>query len=116
MSQQINEPPFREPWQAQVLATALSLQATGVFTAAEWSEALGAEIKRAQTAGDPDLGNTYYHHVLSALETLVENKGLVPSQELATRKAQWEQAYRETPHGLPVTLSADIGGPSSHCV
>jgi len=97
--------PFREPWHAQALATAMSLQQTGVITAAEWSEALGAAIKRAQANGDPDLGDTYYDHVLSALEAVLEHKELIRTAELATRKAQWEQAYRNTPHGKPVHLS-----------
>ena len=38
---------FAEPWEAQAFALAVSLQDRGVFTAAEWSEALGAEIAAA---------------------------------------------------------------------
>jgi len=109
LSQQINEPQFREPWQAQALATALSLQEAGVITEVEWSAALGAAIKRAQANGDADLGDTYYEHVLDALETLLQAKGLVPGTELAVRKTQWEQAYRNTPHGQPVNLPSHIG-------
>lgn len=100
------DPPFQEPWQAQALATAVSLQETGVITASEWSNALGAAIKRAQAAGKPDDGDAYYHHVLDALETLLQEKDLVPGEELSNRKAQWEQAYRATPHGKPVVLQA----------
>ena len=100
--------PPQEPWQAQALATAYGLQEAGVITAAEWSDALGAAIKRAQAAGDPDKGDTYYLHVLDALETLMRDKGLVPAGELSQRKADWEDAYRSTPHGQPVEL-ADRG-------
>lgn len=99
-----NDPPFQEPWQAQALATAFGLQQAGVITATEWSEALGAAIKRAQVAGDPDEGDTYYNHVLDALETLMHEKNLVPADELSNRKAQWKEAYLTTPHGQPVTL------------
>lgn len=95
---------LREPWQAQALATALGLQASGVITAAEWSNALGAAIKRAQAAGDPDEGDTYYDHVLDALETLMREKDLVPAGELSERTAQWREAYLTTPHGEPVKL------------
>lgn len=98
------DPPLQEPWQAQALATAFGLRDAGVITASEWSEALGAAIKRAQAAGGPDDGSTYYHHVLDALETLLHDKALVPADELCTRRRQWEEAYRATPHGEPVVL------------
>src|SRR5215813_5350861 len=58
-------PVFREPWEAQAFAMALMLHERGVFTWNEWAETLGAEIKRAQAAGDPDTGETYYHHWLA---------------------------------------------------
>ena len=53
-------PVFREPWEAQAFALAVALNERGLFTWSEWAAALGEEIKRAQAAGDPDLGNTYY--------------------------------------------------------
>lgn len=97
-------PPFAEPWQAQAIAIVARLQETGAIGAAEWSNALGAAIRAAQAAGDPDDGSTYYHHVLAALETLVAAKGLAGLGELATMKAAWTEAYATTPHGQPVTL------------
>jgi nitrile hydratase accessory protein len=63
-------PVFREPWEAQAFAMTLALHRRGLFTWPEWAAALGAEIKRAQAAGDPDTGETYYRHWLNALETL----------------------------------------------
>ena len=38
---------------------ALTLHDRGVFTWPEWAAALAFEIKRAQAAGDPDIGETY---------------------------------------------------------
>lgn len=102
-------PIFAEPWEAQAMAMAVRLEEGGHFTAAEWAEALGAEIRRAQAAGDPDDGTTYYRHVLAALERLVADKGLLSRDLLARRKAAWSEAYRTTPHGRPVTLGADSG-------
>ena len=67
---------FREPWEAQAFALALSLHERGVFSWTEWAAALGDEIKKAQAAGDPDTGETYYHHWLNALERIVAAKGL----------------------------------------
>ena len=69
-------PVFREPWEAQAFAMALALHERGLFTWAEWAATLGDEIKRAQAAGDPDTGETYYRHWLDALERLVTEKGV----------------------------------------
>ena len=98
------EPLFAEPWEAQALALAVALQQAGAYTAQEWAEALGAAIKRAQAAGDPDDGSTYYQHVLGALEQLVQEKNIASADLLAARKAAWVEAYERTPHGKPVEL------------
>ena len=97
-------PVFREPWEAQAFALAVELSEAGVFTWAEWAETLGAEIKAAQAAGDPDLGDTYYRHWLAALERLTAEKGLIVPKERQGRRDAWEQAYLGTPHGRPVEL------------
>jgi len=97
-------PAFNEPWEASALALSVSLQDEGHFTAAEWSAVLGAEIEAAQRRGDPDDGTTYYRHVLAALERLVGEKGLASGAALRARRRNWEEAYRTTPHGRPVTL------------
>ena len=55
---------------------ALTLHDRGVFTWPEWAAALADEIKRAQAAGDPDTGETYYRHWLATLEGLVARKGV----------------------------------------
>ena len=57
-------PVFREPWEAQAFAMALALHERGLFTWPEWAATLADEIKRAQAAGDPDTGETYYRHWL----------------------------------------------------
>jgi nitrile hydratase accessory protein len=100
-------PVFREPWEAQAFAMAVRLHEAGHFTWPEWAERLSAEITRAQAAGDPDRGDTYYRHWLAALEGLVAEKGLVGAHELNRRKAEWEDAARSTPHGKPIELRRD---------
>lgn len=97
------EAPFEEPWQAQAFALAVELNARGVFTWNEWSEALGAAI-----ADDP--ATPYYQSWTAALEALVRVKALTDSAELADRKAAWEEAYLITPHGQPVNLSSQRPG------
>ena len=81
-----SQEPFEEPWQAQALAMAMSLQESGVVTPQQWSEALGAAIERARIAGDPDRGDTYYLHVLDALEHLLAENDLVSGESLVERK------------------------------
>ena len=97
-------PVFREPWEAQAFAMALALHERGLFTWPEWAATLAAEIKRAQAAGDPDLGDTYYRHWLAALERIVTGKGLANDQVLARYRAAWDHAAERTPHGLPIEL------------
>ena len=58
-----DEPVFKEPWEAEAFALAVSLQERELFTWGEWALALGDEIKRAQAAGDPDTGATLFGHV-----------------------------------------------------
>ena len=69
-------PVFREPWEAQAFAMTLTLHERGLFTWPQWAATLSEEIKRAQAAGDPDTGETYYLHWLNALERLVAEKGV----------------------------------------
>ncbi len=97
-------PPFAEPWQAQAFALAVKLQDAGHFTATEWAEALGREIKAAQARGDPDDGSTYYSHWLAALRRLLREKGLVGDGDLEARKTAWAEAHARAPHGQPVEL------------
>ncbi len=99
-------PAVAEPWQAQAFALAVKLSEQGHFTWTEWAAALGAELKASADHGEPDDGSHYYHHWLDALERLVTAKGLINRAALDTRKEAWAEAYRHTPHGQPVKLSA----------
>jgi nitrile hydratase accessory protein len=103
-------PVFREPWEAQAFALAVALQERGAFTRNEWAAALGEETKKAQAAGDPDTGETYYRHWLAAIERLVAAKGLASAQALARTRDAWRRACERTPHGTPIELTADDFG------
>jgi nitrile hydratase accessory protein len=100
-------PVFREPWEAQAFAMALALHERGLFTWPEWAATLGDEIQRAQAAGDPDTGETYYHHWLNTLERLVAEKGVTNAQTLARYHDAWDRAADRTPHGQPIELKAE---------
>ena len=97
-------PVFREPWEAQAFAMALALHERGVFTWNEWADTLSAEIKRAQAAGDPDTGETYYRHWLAALERLIAVKGVTTPENLHRYRDAWDHAADRTPHGAPIEL------------
>ena len=100
-------PLFREPWEAQAFAMTLALYRRGLFSWPEWASALAAEIKRAQRAGDPDSGDTYYHHWLAALEALVAEKGVTDRASLARYRDAWDRAADRTPHGTPIELTPE---------
>jgi nitrile hydratase accessory protein len=97
-------PVFREPWEAQAFAMALALHRRGLFTWPEWAATLADEIKRAQAAGDPDTGETYYRHWLNALERIVAEKGIATSHMLRRYRDAWDHAADRTPHGAPIEL------------
>jgi nitrile hydratase accessory protein len=99
-------PVFAEPWQAQAFALAVRLSKEGHFTWKEWASSLADELKAAADRGEPDDGSRYYEHWLATLERLVTAKGLTDSSALHQRKEDWASAFRNTPHGKPVDLSA----------
>jgi nitrile hydratase accessory protein len=100
-------PVFREPWEAHAFAMALALYDDGLFAWSEWAQRLGEEIGRAQAAGDPDTGETYYRHWLATLERIVVEKGVTTSQMLTRYHDAWDHAADRTPHGTPIELRAE---------
>ena len=101
-------PVFQAPWQAAAFALAVRLSMEGHFTWSEWTTVFSAEIWKAQKEGDPDLGNTYYHHWVRALERLCGQRRLVGADEIGKRTEEWRQAYLNTPHGKPVDLDVAV--------
>jgi len=105
-------PVFREPWEAQAFAMTLALHARGVFTWNEWAASLASEIKRAQTSGDPDTGESYYRHWLATLERLVAAKGVTSADTLHRYRDAWDHAADRTPHGSPIVLAPEDFAPA----
>ena len=91
---------FAEPWHAETLAAAYALIRAGHITAEDWAQALGQALRLAEQASAPDAEETYYLAALEALEAITP----ISRSELDSRKSDWEDAYRNTPHGQPVTL------------
>lgn len=95
---------FRAPWEAQAFAMALALHERGAFTWKEWAQVLGEVIAEVRQRGEPDTGEDYYRHWLTALERVTTRKGIVTDAMLKQRRTQWEAAARRTPHGKPIEL------------
>ena len=79
----------------------------GVFSWPEWGAALAEEIERAQRAGDPDTGASYYRYWLRALERLMAERRLTDAATLERYRRAWEHAAARTPHGTPIELAAE---------
>ena len=100
------EPVFHQPWEAHAFAIAVRLHEQGLFTWPQWAATLAEEIDRAQAAGDPDTGETYYHHWLAALERLVSEQGAASMAEQEAAREAWRNAAHRTPHGHPLKLTS----------
>ena len=96
---------FSEPWEAQAFAIVVTLSDSGYFTWEEWSNTLAETISHAGADGGPSDGSDYYVNWVTALEQILKHKNLADALSLASLKAEWEQAYKLTPHGKPVSLT-----------
>ena len=77
-----NEPVFHHEWQRRVFGMFLPLCATGTFNVDQLRYAI-------ERMGAPAyLNTTYYEHWLFAYETLLVEKGVLTSAELAARRQQ----------------------------
>ena len=99
-----DSPVFREPWEAQAFSMALALHQRGLFTWPEWAATLADEIKRAQAAGDPDTGETYYG-TGSPPSSASWRKGRRSRDTLARYRDAWDRAADRTPQGTPRSSS-----------
>lgn len=99
---------FAEPWQARAFAIAVLASRQGCFTWSEWTHALSRELQRAADADPRAAAASYFDCWLSALQSLLVGKGAIGQGELHERKHAWEDAYRRTPHGVPVSLSISV--------
>lgn len=73
---------FEQPWEARAFGLAVALNGEGAYPWKNFSEGLGAEIGRAEAAGDE---SSYYERWYKALEKLVVKNGLISAEELESR-------------------------------
>ncbi len=101
--------PFDAPWHGQAFALTVALNEAGHFTWKEWTETFGAALKAENRPLDGS--DDYYTAWVSALETMLHQKGIADASLLATMKANWTEAFLSTPHGHPVhpALPPELG-------
>ena len=105
------EQAFAVPWHAEVFALAVHLSEAGHFCWKEWSGRFGKNLtgtRNNMASGDGRQGldgsEDYYQIWLQTLIEIMQEKGIVDHKKLDALKAQWIDAYTQTPHGHPVTL------------
>ena len=101
--------PLAEPWQVRAFAIAVLASRQDCFTWSEWTHALGRELQHAADANSPTAGASYFDCWLAALQSLLVGAGAIGQAELHERRHAWEDAYRRTPHGMPVRLPEPTG-------
>ncbi|MET9038254.1 nitrile hydratase accessory protein [Streptomyces mirabilis] len=76
---------FSEPWESRAFGMAVTLYEAGAFTWPQFQSALIARIAAWENALDQDRPWSYYHHWLAALEDVLDERGTVSGDEVATR-------------------------------
>lgn len=100
------QPAFQAPWQAQAFAMVVALRRSGQLGGQEWANTFGRQIgSHPEDATCRD--EQYYLDLISALESLVTQRGMTDEESLARYRRGWERAIRRTPHGKPITLESD---------
>src|SRR5258708_3905590 len=94
----------KAPGKAQASGMGVALQEKGEFTGKEGAQTLAAVVAEVPERGEPDTGEDYYRHWLTALERNAQRKGLVTQALLEERRHAWEEAAHGTPHGPPIEV------------
>lgn len=94
--------PFDAPWHGQAFALAVALNEAGHFSWSEWAQTFGTALKEAGSNGPLDGSDDYYTAWVSALETILCQKGIADTGLLDEMKTNWTAAFLSTPHGQPV--------------
>mgnify|MGYP000448147579 CR=1 FL=1 len=96
-----DEPIFNEPWEPRAFAMAVSLNEAGQFTWSEWADVFGELIAENTRLGD---ALSYYQVWMNCLETIMLKKRVVESDDIKSRRSEWEEACLRTPHGEAIEL------------
>ena len=78
---------FAEPWESRAFGLAVALHAGGAFSWPEFSERLAISIARWERNHPPGEEYSYYRRGLEALESLLDERGIVDPAALTERAA-----------------------------
>lgn len=95
---------FPEPWAAEAFAMTVHLHERGLFSWAEWAEALSGELHKPGRAED---GSDYFDCWVAALSSILVDRGVADAATIAALQRSWQRAAEATPHGKPITLDND---------
>ena len=82
---------FQAPWEGRAFGLAVSLYDSGRYPWSDFSARLATEIA-AGAGGSPE---RYYEHWLAAFERLMLDQGLLSTDELEARIAEYESGQRD---------------------
>lgn len=83
---------FNAPWEGRAFGMAIALRQSEPYAWTEFRDRLEREIA---AAGPADDGTRYYERWVAALESLLEDKGLVDPAELERRTHEYLDGIRE---------------------
>lgn len=113
------EPVFRDSWEAEAFAIGNILVKEDRLSCKQWMDLMAEAIQKAQAAGDPDEGDTYYHHWCTALEAFCFQMDWISPAAYEELVTLWALAIANTPHGVPLSLAnadqaeaSEMAGPS----
>lgn len=86
---------FAEPWESRAFGLAMTLHAGGVFEWEDFRRRLIAAIADAERDADPEEPYSYYRCWLLALERVLDDKGVLGTEELLARA----RALQDRPAG-----------------
>jgi len=90
---------FAEPWESRAFGLAMTLHGAGVFTWDEFRDQLIASIAGWESTAEPGDCYSYYRCWLTALESVLGDKGLVAPEALAERAEVLAQRPPGHDHG-----------------
>jgi nitrile hydratase accessory protein len=78
---------FAEPWESRAFGVTIALHQDGLFTWDEFKERLIAAIARWEVAHSDGEGYRYYTCWLDALQTLLDERQVLPDADVQRRAA-----------------------------
>jgi len=98
--------PFEHPWQAQVFSLVVCMHKAGLFSWKAWVDVFSAEIRAHPVLAHESVNDAYYRQWVAATEKMLMSLQMTGEAEISSRTEEWRQAYLNTPHGMPVTLTS----------